>query len=173
MDGSWGIAGSSSFPYAPSPYLLPTSALLIHRIKPSLSSPHTDFRLFRQPKVEIPLPLRYRYHSVFACPVSKEQSTASNPPMLLPCGHVIARESLGRLARGTPYVFRSFPTPSRFHSLLPSPITIDVSSRTCCVCKDELDNEFVLITLSFSRRTLKCPYCPVVSHFSACVRVHF
>lgn len=24
-----------------------------------------------------------------------------------------------------------------------------------------------------ARRTLKCPYCPVVSHMSACVRVHF
>jgi hypothetical protein len=55
-----------------------------------------------RPQVEIPLPLPYRYHSIFACPVSKEQSTAQNPPMLLPCGHVIARESLMRLARGTP-----------------------------------------------------------------------
>lgn len=53
-------------------------------------------------QVEIPLPLSYRFHSIFSCPVSKEQSTPQNPPMLLPCGHVIARESLVRLARGTP-----------------------------------------------------------------------
>lgn len=52
-------------------------------------------------QVEIPLPSNRRYHSIFACPVSKEQSTPTNPPMLLPCGHVIARESLARLARGS------------------------------------------------------------------------
>ncbi|SCZ88842.1 BZ3500_MvSof-1268-A1-R1_Chr2-1g04671 [Microbotryum saponariae] len=53
-------------------------------------------------QVEVPLPTNRRYHSIFACPVSKEQSTPTNPPMLLTCGHVIARESLVRLARGTP-----------------------------------------------------------------------
>lgn len=51
-------------------------------------------------QVEIPLPLQYRFHSVFACPVSKEQATASNPPMMMVCGHVIAKESLHKLARG-------------------------------------------------------------------------
>ncbi|KAI9615693.1 hypothetical protein H4Q26_011329, partial [Puccinia striiformis f. sp. tritici PST-130] len=51
-------------------------------------------------KVEIPLPLEFRFHSVFACPVSKEQSTESNPPMMMPCGHVIAKESMQKLAKG-------------------------------------------------------------------------
>lgn len=50
--------------------------------------------------VEIPLPRGMRYHSVFVCPVSKEQGTLQNPPMMLPCGHVIARDSLQRLAKG-------------------------------------------------------------------------
>ena len=31
------------------------------------------------------------FHSIFACPVSKDQSTRDNPPMLLPCGHVLCR----------------------------------------------------------------------------------
>ncbi|KAI5481936.1 aldolase [Pseudohyphozyma bogoriensis] len=52
--------------------------------------------------VEIPLPPSRIYHSVFSCPVSKEATTPSNPPMLLPCGHVIAKESLMKLGRGTP-----------------------------------------------------------------------
>jgi len=40
------------------------------------------------------------FHSLFACPVSREHSTADNPPMLLHCGHVIAKASMLKLARG-------------------------------------------------------------------------
>ncbi|KAK5109344.1 hypothetical protein LTR62_007113 [Meristemomyces frigidus] len=50
--------------------------------------------------VETPLPSGFMFHSVFVCPVSKEQATDANPPMLLPCGHVIAKESLEGTARG-------------------------------------------------------------------------
>ncbi|KXL43209.1 hypothetical protein M433DRAFT_156202 [Acidomyces richmondensis BFW] len=50
--------------------------------------------------VETPLPPGFMFHSVFVCPVSKEQATDANPPMMLPCGHVIARESLEGHARG-------------------------------------------------------------------------
>lgn len=51
--------------------------------------------------VEIPLLDTQRYHSVFACPVSKEQGSEENPPMMMACGHVIAKESLNRLSKGT------------------------------------------------------------------------
>eukprot|EP01135_Chromosphaera_perkinsii_P009413 Nk52_evm89s1737 gene=Nk52_evmTU89s1737 len=50
--------------------------------------------------VEIHLPNEYQYHSVFACPVSREQSTDENPPMQLPCGHVICKFSLLKLSKG-------------------------------------------------------------------------
>lgn len=49
--------------------------------------------------VEIPLPPENYYHSIFTCPVSKEQATESNPPMMLQCGHVVARESLQKLTK--------------------------------------------------------------------------
>lgn len=51
--------------------------------------------------VEIPLPVGYQFHSVFVCPVSKEQSTDLNPPLMIPCGHVVASESLQQLSRNT------------------------------------------------------------------------
>ncbi|CAJ2499903.1 Uu.00g027560.m01.CDS01 [Anthostomella pinea] len=52
---------------------------------------------------ETPLPKNMIYHSIFVCPVSKEQTTETNPPMILPCGHVLAKESLQRLAKGSRY----------------------------------------------------------------------
>ncbi|EJD06029.1 ubiquitin-protein ligase E3 [Fomitiporia mediterranea MF3/22] len=49
--------------------------------------------------IEIPLPPENRYHSIFACPVSKEQATPTNPPMMITCGHVIAKDSLAKLSK--------------------------------------------------------------------------
>eukprot|EP00736_Rhodelphis_marinus_P007223 Rmarinus@m.20045 len=51
--------------------------------------------------VEIPFGVEYRFHSVFTCPVSRENATKENPPMLLPCGHVLCKMSLQKLARGS------------------------------------------------------------------------
>ena len=50
--------------------------------------------------VEIQLPDNYKFHSIFRCPVSKEQSTEENPPLLLPCGHCFNKDSLGKLSKG-------------------------------------------------------------------------
>ncbi|OTB05641.1 hypothetical protein M426DRAFT_319626 [Hypoxylon sp. CI-4A] len=52
---------------------------------------------------ETPLPRSMMYHSIFVCPVSKEQTTEENPPVILPCGHVLASESLQKLAKGSRY----------------------------------------------------------------------
>lgn len=65
--------------------------------------------------VEIPLPEKYHFHSIFTCPVSKEQSTEENPPMLLSCGHCLCKNSLMRLAKTEgqkikcPYVSPNYP----------------------------------------------------------------
>lgn len=52
---------------------------------------------------ETPLPESMFYHSIFVCPVSKEQTTEANPPMRLPCGHVLAHDSLQNLAKGNKF----------------------------------------------------------------------
>lgn len=52
---------------------------------------------------ETPLPKSMLYHSIFVCPVSRGQTTDANPPVILPCGHVLARESLQKLAKGPRY----------------------------------------------------------------------
>ncbi|KAG1711240.1 Protein RMD5 A [Nymphon striatum] len=51
-------------------------------------------------KIEVDLGKHSRYHSVFACPILRQPSTESNPPMRLGCGHVISKDALNKLANG-------------------------------------------------------------------------
>ena len=39
------------------------------------------------------------FHSIFACPVAKEAATATNPPRMLPCGHVLCKLSIEKIAK--------------------------------------------------------------------------
>lgn len=50
-------------------------------------------------RIELPVPPENRYHSIFACPVSKEQATEQNPPMMMLCGHVVVKDSLHKLIK--------------------------------------------------------------------------
>mmetsp|Transcript_15093 Transcript_15093/g.29086 ORF Transcript_15093/g.29086 Transcript_15093/m.29086 type:complete len:407 (-) Transcript_15093:152-1372(-) len=59
-----------------------------------------DRKSFSQLPVEIHLGKEFVFHSVFACPVSKDQATEDNPPMLMPCGHVLCKVSITKLAKG-------------------------------------------------------------------------
>eukprot|EP00052_Salpingoeca_macrocollata_P008461 m.67072 g.67072 ORF g.67072 m.67072 type:complete len:388 (-) comp16603_c3_seq1:89-1252(-) len=49
--------------------------------------------------VEIDLSKEQKYHTSFACPVSREVATEANPPMRLLCGHVICRESALKMVK--------------------------------------------------------------------------
>ncbi|KJE93463.1 hypothetical protein CAOG_04251 [Capsaspora owczarzaki ATCC 30864] len=49
--------------------------------------------------VEIELGKDSQFHSVFACPVSREQASPENPPMMMKCGHVVCKLSLERLSK--------------------------------------------------------------------------
>lgn len=60
----------------------------------------TEWTTQNELPVEIALPRSMIFHAIFVCPVSKEQTTEENPPMMMPCGHVVAKESLQRLSKG-------------------------------------------------------------------------
>lgn len=74
------------------PYLLKMQSIMKER--------RAEWTTQNELPVEIPLPSTYHFHSIFVCPVSKEQTTDANPPMMMPCGHVIASESLDKLSKG-------------------------------------------------------------------------
>ncbi|KAF2032956.1 hypothetical protein EK21DRAFT_98538 [Setomelanomma holmii] len=74
------------------PYLLKMQSIMKEK--------RTEWTTQNELPVEIPLPTPYHFHSIFVCPVSKEQTTDANPPMMMPCGHVIAHESLEKLSKG-------------------------------------------------------------------------
>jgi len=50
--------------------------------------------------IEIDLGSDCRFHSIFACPILRQQTTDSNPPMRLTCGHCISRDALSKLSSG-------------------------------------------------------------------------
>lgn len=75
------------------PYLLKMQSIMKEK--------RTEWTTQNELPVEIPLPSQYHFHSIFVCPVSKEQTTDANPPMMMPCGHVIAQESLDKLAKNS------------------------------------------------------------------------
>ncbi|RUS89327.1 hypothetical protein EGW08_002934 [Elysia chlorotica] len=56
--------------------------------------------------VEIDLGQEYRYHSIFACPILRQQSSEQNPPMRLMCGHVISKDALHKLVVGNSNRFK-------------------------------------------------------------------
>ena len=51
--------------------------------------------------IEIDLGPGCRYHSIFACPILRQQTTDNNPPMRLTCGHCISKDALTKLTSGT------------------------------------------------------------------------
>ncbi|OCF42093.1 hypothetical protein I317_04064 [Kwoniella heveanensis CBS 569] len=73
---------------------------VIEKARKVMSEHLGPIRTWTDLPIEVPLPPSRRYHSVFVCPVSKEQATESNPPKMLTCGHVIAQESFNRLLKG-------------------------------------------------------------------------
>lgn len=65
-----------------------------------------SWQQMEQLPVEIELGKGFHFHSIFACPVSREQSSTDNPPMLLPCGHVLCNLSIQRLGKSNSRSFK-------------------------------------------------------------------
>ena len=65
-----------------------------------------SWQALQQLPLEVALPPRFAFHSVFACPVAREQSSPDNPPLMLPCGLVLCKQSIQKLSRGSGRLFK-------------------------------------------------------------------
>ncbi|KAG7902881.1 hypothetical protein KL907_004014 [Ogataea polymorpha] len=80
-------------------YIALPSFIKYHRI--SKSSGNLNWTTTNELPFEINLPPSLQFHSIFICPVSKEETTSENPPMVLPCHHIISKDSLIKLSRNS------------------------------------------------------------------------
>jgi len=63
-------------------------------------SPSTPPSTTRVAEVQVPnLGKEFQFHSVFTCPINLQMSTKDNPPMLLPCGHVLSQNAVTNLGK--------------------------------------------------------------------------
>ncbi|KAF7829240.1 protein RMD5-like protein [Senna tora] len=65
-----------------------------------------EWQSMTQLPVPVELDREFQFHSVFVCPVSKEQATEDNPPMLMSCGHVLCKQSIAKMSKNSTKVFK-------------------------------------------------------------------
>lgn len=65
-----------------------------------------EWQSMTQLPVPVELDREFQFHSIFVCPVSKEQSTEDNPPMLMSCGHVLCKQSIAKMSKNSTKMFK-------------------------------------------------------------------
>lgn len=65
-----------------------------------------EWQSMKQLPVPVELDKEFQFHSIFVCPVSKEQSTEDNPPMMMSCGHVLCRQSINKMSKNNSRLFK-------------------------------------------------------------------
>lgn len=58
-----------------------------------------EWQAMKQLPVPLELGKEFQFHSIFVCPVSREQGSEENPPMLMPCLHVLCKQSIMKLSK--------------------------------------------------------------------------
>lgn len=65
-----------------------------------------EWQTMKQLPVPVELDKEFQFHSLFVCPVTKEQSSEENPPMLMSCGHVLCKQSINKMSKNNSKSFK-------------------------------------------------------------------
>nr|GEW58071.1 hypothetical protein [Tanacetum cinerariifolium] len=68
-----------------------------------------EWQSMKQLPVPVDLDKDFQFHSIFVCPVSRDQASENNPPMLMSCGHVLCKQSITKLTKNN--ITRPFKCP--------------------------------------------------------------
>lgn len=81
---------------------LPTLLKLAH----VMSAKKQEWLGMKQLPVPVELGKEFQFHSIFVCPVSRDQGSEENPPMLMPCLHVLCKQSIMKLSKSSTRMFK-------------------------------------------------------------------
>ncbi|KAF3508923.1 hypothetical protein F2Q69_00008735 [Brassica cretica] len=73
--------------------------VLLKYMNVTASSKKVDWQSMEQLPVAVELSEEFQFHSVFVCPVSKEQASDENPPMMMSCGHVLCKQTINKMSK--------------------------------------------------------------------------
>ncbi|TXG54103.1 hypothetical protein EZV62_019359 [Acer yangbiense] len=65
-----------------------------------------EWQAMKQLPVPLELGREFQFHSIFVCPVSRDQGSEENPPMLMPCLHVLCKQSIMKLSKNSSRAFK-------------------------------------------------------------------
>ncbi|KAL3814355.1 hypothetical protein ACJIZ3_015623 [Penstemon smallii] len=65
-----------------------------------------EWHAMKQFPAEVEIGKEFQFHSFFVCPVSREQGSEENPPMLLPCGHMLCMQTIHKMSKGNTRGFK-------------------------------------------------------------------
>ncbi|XWS55233.1 hypothetical protein CRYUN_Cryun10bG0157700 [Craigia yunnanensis] len=71
-----------------------------------MAAKRQEWQAMKQLPVPVELGKEFQFHSVFVCPVSRDQGSEENPPMLMPCLHVLCKQSIMKLSKSSSRTFK-------------------------------------------------------------------
>lgn len=75
-----------------------------------------EWQSMKQLPVPIELDKEFQFHTIFVCPVSRDQATEENPPMRMSCGHVLCKQSITKLSKSNTKTFKCPYCPSEIEA---------------------------------------------------------
>ncbi|KAM0937065.1 putative transcription factor interactor and regulator LisH family [Dioscorea sansibarensis] len=71
-----------------------------------MAATNQDWQTMKQLPMPVDLGSEFQFHSIFVCPVLWEPASEENPPMFMPCGHVLCKQAVLKLSKSSTRLFK-------------------------------------------------------------------